>query len=83
MTTEEAQEMIDRAAVALAEHFDAVFIVVSREFPQEKPDDPKYTQMRSVGRGNWFAQCGMLREVLERDQAQLIAANVKPAEDET
>lgn len=69
--------MLDEHAEALKEHFDAVFIVCSRDFPENE----KLTQILSRGRGNWFAQRGMLREVLENDQAKTLAIHVVSEEE--
>lgn len=73
MTDEEAKQLVDRAAEELAEHFEAVFIVASRPYPK----DEKMTQIVQRGRGNWYAQRGMLREVLENDNARSIASAIK------
>lgn len=78
MTNEEAQKLISRAAESLGEQFDAVFVVASRS----NPNEPEFTQIIQAGSGNWFAQRGMLREVLDKD-AQVSQANrIRQALDE-
>lgn len=73
MTDDEATKLVDDAASALHEHFDAVIIIASRDYPQ----DEKMTQIVHRGRGNWFAQRGMMREVLGNDDARQLAYHLK------
>lgn len=69
MTDEEAGQLLDRYAELLKEHFDAVFIVASRDYPENE----KMSQIMHRGRGNWFAQRGMLREVLDTENQRGLA----------
>lgn len=75
MTNDEATKLLDDALVVLAEHFDVVIILASRD----AQENDRLTQLVQRGRGNWFAQRGMLREVLDRDQALGIALEVAHA----
>lgn len=62
MNIKEANEMVEKTAATLGEHFGSVIILAS--FPCEK--DGHYSQMVRRGTGDWFAQQGMLREELQR-----------------
>ena len=79
MTNEEAGKIVDEAIMGLKEHFDAVIILASRDYPENE----KLSHFIQRGRGNWFAQRGMLREVLENDLARTMAiyVNEKPKSD--
>ena len=57
MTDDEATRLVDRHAEELREHFDAVIILCCRDYPENE----KLTQIVHRGRGNWFAQRGMMR----------------------
>lgn len=82
LTQDEAFEMIDRAAAALAEHFEAVEILASVRL------DGDNAGTRSVygGRGNWFARQGMAHDFISREQANevsdQIAKKINPDEGE-
>lgn len=73
MTDDEATKVLDDAAAALGEHFEAVIIIASRPFPANE----RLTQIVHRGRGNWYAQRGMMREVMENDQARTVAHHVR------
>lgn len=73
MTNDEATKLVDDAAARLHEHFDCVVILTSRDHP----DMDRVSTMIVRGRGNWFAQRGMMRNVLDEDQARSIAVEIK------
>lgn len=69
MTSEEARKVLDDAAAAVAEHFQSVIIVATRD----NPECERYTELLTVGRGNWYAQRASIEEVLRTDDAMRIA----------
>lgn len=89
MNDADAGKLVDEKIADLAEHFEAVIILCSRDSSTAGAETPdRMSQFIQRGRGNWFAQRGMLREVLENDMARSIAiehANHRDAErgDET
>lgn len=64
MNDEDAGKLLDKHVMELKEHFDAVIILASRD-----ADDMQFTQFVHKARGNFFAQRGMMREMLKRDDA--------------
>jgi hypothetical protein len=81
LTDEEAQRIIDVHAASLAEHFPHVIISVSFE-------DKEGTEMYCTRVGNFYAQQGMIREImLARDESTRVDARRRmidpPEEDET
>lgn len=69
MTVSEQRELVERAAVALGEHFDAVQILVS------VAEDGKTRCIKS-GVGNWYARQGMAHEFINEDVAKENAAEI-------
>lgn len=63
------QEMVDRHARELGEHFDAVHILCSHT-------DSDGTAHVSRGCGNWFARQGMAHEFIGLDRADEVATRV-------
>ena len=72
MNAEEAEEMCERIAEQLGEHFDAVQILVSW-------NEDGFSLCTKKGSGNWYARIGMAREFLVCDQAQTNANEMKRA----
>lgn len=77
MTNEEAEQLLQRTAEQLGEHFDAVQILAS------KPRDGGGTACFKSGAGNWYARQGMAHEFVEEAKAQdHAAAMVRAQRDE-
>lgn len=72
MTNAEAEELIQRTAAQLGEHFDAVQIMVS--WNQDCTTAAAYR-----GVGNWYARQGMAHEFINTDQAQIQGREVARA----
>lgn len=66
MTPEELGKIVEDAASALGEHYDAVQILASNS-------DGEGSQCVKRGVGNFYARLGMAREMLDEDQAQVWA----------
>lgn len=67
MTTEEVEELLEKTAAALGEHFDAVQVLVSWN------EDGATTCVKR-GAGNWYARQGMAHEFINADVSQENAA---------
>jgi len=59
MTTEEVEKILDDTAARLAEHFDAVQLLVSWT-------EDATTYGMSRGRGDWYARHGLCQEFINR-----------------
>jgi hypothetical protein len=68
MSDDECEKLVDSALQRLAEHFDAVQILVSW-----KPDGSGNTKDLFQGSGNWYARQGMAHEFIRLDEAQVKA----------
>jgi hypothetical protein len=66
MTREESEEILERVAAQLSEHFDAVQILASW-------NEEGMSKYASRGGGNWYARQGMAHEFITQDQAQVTA----------
>lgn len=79
MNREEADELLQRTAAQLHEHFEHVQILVSYNEASE-------CLCLKHGCGNWYARVGMARELLVFDEAHIhaneIAQALKPPEDD-
>ncbi len=71
MTSEEVTNLIDSKVNQLAEHFDAVQILVSW------PSDSGGTMSCYRGSGNYYARTGMARDFINRDQAETLVTEEK------
>lgn len=69
MKAEEAEELCQKVATQLGEHFDAVQILVSWN-----EDNSSYCVKR--GCGNWYARKGMAHEFIDMDAAQITANEI-------
>lgn len=69
MKSEEAEEMVQLAAVKLGEHFDAVQILVSW-------NEENSSICVKRGCGNWYARKGMAHEFIDMDAAQINANEI-------
>lgn len=76
MTRKEEIEMIERLAARLAEHYDAVQILVSNC----EHDGTRYL---ARGHGNWYARTGMAREFLKTDYQTDQAKRIVEEEEES
>jgi len=74
VTRKQADELIKETAQKLAEHFDAVQILVSWDCEEDKEWAMEYN-----GSGNWYARRGMMQEVLQRDEGANHAQSFKEA----
>jgi hypothetical protein len=63
MTPSQKEEIVQKAATALSEHFDCVQILVSSVTPQNS------TESIFRGSGNWFARQGMAKDFMNRDSS--------------
>lgn len=59
----EIMELLNKHSKELAEHFDAVQILVTW-------DEDGITKAKHCGRGNWWARMGLARNFIERDNAE-------------
>lgn len=80
-TQEEAEEILEKAASVLGEHFDAVQILASWN------EDGQTTCVKR-GSGNWYARQGMAHEFINSDISQSNAYELsrvmpKPPEDDS
>lgn len=79
MTNEDASRLLEQAAAALGEHFDAVQIVASR------PMDGGGTACTKRGAGNFYARLAMCREFIENnsqgDAAEFLARKINPPDE--
>lgn len=73
--SEDVQRIVDECVARIAEHVDAVQIMVSW-------NEEAMTQCLKRGAGNWHARQGMAHEFIERDKAQEhaneLARRIKP-----
>jgi len=69
MSDEEAQDLLEMTAAKLAEHFDAVEIMVSLQNGED-------TRCFEQGAGNYYARLGMAQEFLGNDRAGAIAQHI-------
>lgn len=79
MTNEEKTELekiVDEACSKLREHVDSVRIFVTRD-----NDDGSLTAGLSRGRGNYYAQKGLIQEWLE-EQSEFERIRIRKLEDE-
>lgn len=74
MTTEQQKALVERHVAALAEHFEAVQILVSTHGGEA-------TDYVFRGGGNAFARRGMAQVFLEQDVASINAAEIASALD--
>lgn len=76
MTREQAQELIEKHAAQLSEHFSSIQIVGTVLLPDGG------TGWHAAGMGDWYARKAACQEFVERDQAQTVARTIKEVEDE-
>ena len=70
MTAEEIGKLVEDAAKALGEHFEAVQILASNS-------DGEGSRCVKRGAGNFYSRLGMAREMLQEDEARVWANAVK------
>lgn len=70
MTAEQLSKIVEDAASALGEHFEAVQILVSNS-------DSEGTGGVSRGVGNFYARLGMAHEFIEKDSNEMLASMIK------
>lgn len=78
MDKEEAEPLLAKALAILAEHFDAVQILVTWNEDGESKD-------MASGSGNWYARLGLARAMLLRDKLEerrYYRRNEEPEDDE-
>ena len=79
MTPDEQEAFIQKHVDQIAEHFEAVQILVSRM------NSGGHTEMVFIGSGNWYARKGMADELLQKDLAgtfrDVLGSNEGPEED--
>ena len=64
MTDQEKTDLLDSHAAQLAEYFDSVQIIVTLT------EDDAGTALYSMGKGDWYARQGAIREWVRRDEAR-------------
>lgn len=72
MTAEELGKLVEDAAAALGEHYDAVQIMVSNS-------DGEGTRCIKRGVGNFYARLGMAREFVEQDSGEVLGSKIADA----
>ena len=65
MTEAEGQVLVQEALARVRERFDHVLILASW-------DEDGVSEMVADGAGSWYAQTGMAKDFLDRDQARLV-----------
>lgn len=72
MTHEELSKIVEDAALALGEHFEAVQILVSN-------CDSDGTAVMRRGVGNFYARVGMAQEFIDLDKNEMLSFKVAEA----
>ena len=78
MTNDDLDKLVEHTAESLGEHFEAVVIIGTRA----NPNEGQYSQIFRASRGNYFAQLGMMHEVLASEQAYAVARKIIQRRDE-
>jgi hypothetical protein len=76
MPDDPLDKLIEKTALSLGEHFEAVQILATRT----EADGETYGYSR--GCGNWHARIGLAQVFMERAHAREMARQLKPPEDE-
>jgi hypothetical protein len=75
MTEDEALQILEPIRVKLGEYFDATQIHVSWVWPDGR------TSVVHRGSGNYYARVGMTSDFLNREQAEVMAAEIRKDEE--